>query len=141
MSVVLIDAGPIIAYFDKDDELHRGAQQFISKFRGQFITTTAVITEVMWQLRSDHRVQNEFLLLLSRGLFRNEALTAPDFARIAELNQQYCDLPPDFADLSLVSIAERLNISDIVSIDREFDVYKSRQGHNSIPFRRILPEP
>ncbi len=137
MSAVLIDAGPIIAYFDAGDKWHATASRFISEFRGQFVTTTPVITEAMWQLGCDHRVQNELLLLVARGLFRNEALTATDFARIAELNEKYRDLPADFADLSLVSIAERIELYKIVSFDSEFDVYRMRRGHELVPFERI----
>jgi len=137
MAAMLIDAGPIIAYFDADDQWHTAAQRFIGKFCGQFVTTMPVITEVMWQLRSDYRVQNELLLLVARGLFHNEPLTAADFARIMELNEQYCDLPADFADLSLVSIAERIDLCEIVSIDSEFDVYRLRRGHSLMPFKLI----
>jgi hypothetical protein len=106
-------------------------------FRGKFVTTTPVITEVMWHLRIDYRVQNQFLLLVSRGLFQNESLTAPDFVRIAELNEQYADLPADFADLSLVAVAERLDIGNIVSLDKEFDIYQRKRGRNLSRFKRV----
>ncbi|WP_237746656.1 hypothetical protein [Planktothrix agardhii] len=43
-----------------------------------------------------------------------------DFSRITELNEQYADLPGDFADLSLVAISERLNIPAIATLDSDF---------------------
>ena len=138
MSLMLIDAGPLIAYYDADDRRHDDVQRFIGESRRQFITTTPVITEVMWQLNSDYRVQNELLLLVSRGLIRNETLSAADFSRIAELNEQYRDLPADFADLSLVAIAERFDVFEIASFDKEFDVYRIRHGHRQVPFKRVL---
>lgn len=141
MLISLIDAGPIIAYFDRGDDWHNEISRFIDAFSGQFVTTTPVITEVLWHLGSDYRAQNEFLLRVSRALFRNENLTNVDFNRIAELNAQYSDLPADFADLSLVAIAERLDIENIVSIDREFDIYRRRIGHRQLPFQRIIPRP
>jgi hypothetical protein len=139
MLITLIDAGPIIAYFDQGDRWHKEISSFIDAFSGQFVTTTPVITEALWHLRSDYRVQNEFLLRVSRSLFRNEGLTYADFSRIAELNSQYRDLPADFADLSLIAVAERLDISSIVSIDREFDIYRRRIGHRQVAFQRIVP--
>ena len=39
-------------------------------------------------------------------------------------NEQYADLPGDFADLSLVAISERLNIPAIATLDSDFDVYR-----------------
>ena len=139
MTTALIDAGPLIAYFDKSDEWHEDASGFIDAFIGQFITTTVVITEVMWQLRSDHRVQNEFLRRVFLGLFQDEHLTRQDYLRIIEFSSQYSQQVADFADLSLLALAERLGIGQIVSIDSEFDYYRYRKGHRTVALKRILP--
>jgi len=39
--------------------------------------------------------------------------------RIAELFEKYSNLPADFADLSLVTISERCDIPQIVTLDRD----------------------
>jgi uncharacterized protein len=80
-------------------------------------------------------VQNEFLLHLANKVYECEPLTAEDFARITELNTQYADLPGDFADLSLVVICERLDISAIATLDKDFDIY--RRYHRQ-PFERVF---
>lgn len=139
MTLVLMDAGPIIAYFDRSDEWHASCTRLIDNFTGQFIITAAVATEVMWQLRSDYRVQNEFLLRLSLRVFKDEPLQTEDYARIAELNKQYADLPADFADLSLVAVAERMNINSVVTVDGDFHVYRIRQGHKKVALKNLLP--
>lgn len=87
----------------------------------------------MWALKSDVRVQNEFLLDLAKGLYTVEPLLEKDYARIAALNLKYKDLPADFADLSVVAIAERLGIETIFSLDEDFDIYR-RFGNRA--FRR-----
>jgi uncharacterized protein len=97
---------------------------FLGSYTGRLITTLACVTEVMWLLASDYRVQNEFLLHLSNQIYECEALQLRDFVRIAELNTQYSDLPADFADLALVAVSERLNISAIATLDKDFDVYR-----------------
>ncbi len=129
----LIDAGPLVAYFDRADDWHEEATAFISGFKGQFVTSAPVITEVMWLLRADHRVQNEFLRLVSAGVIYQELLSAPDLGRIAELNAAYADLPADIADLSLLVIAERRNISRILTLDTEFNHYRVKRGHRLAP--------
>ena len=53
---------------------------------------------------------------------------------IAELNQRYADLPGDFADLTLVTLSERLDIAEILSLDSDFDVYRRFRRE---PFRRV----
>jgi len=138
MLTALIDAGPLIAFFDADDARHAQAQSFINGFRGKFVTTAPVITETMWHLKRDYRVQNELLLLIARSLICQEPLTESDFSRIAELNERYADLPSDFADLSLIAVAERLGIEHIASFDKEFDIYQRRKGRSSLPFKRLI---
>ena len=89
----------------------------------------------MWLLSPDYRVQNLFLSHLSQQIYQCEPLIPQDFARILELNQQYADLPGDFADLSLVAISERLNIAAIATLDKDFNIYRRYRRQ---PFDRIF---
>ncbi len=42
----------------------------------------------------------------------------------------YADRPMDFADASLITAAERLDIRTIFTIDRnDFETYRVRRGH------------
>ena len=135
MPTALIDAGPLIAYYNANDPWHKKVLTSFESYRGQFITTSPVITEVMWLLKSNYQVQNEFLLDLSKGLYYVESLRYEDFARIADLNAKYFDLPGDFADLSLIAIAQRLDLADIVSLDADFNLYRRYKTHK---FNRVL---
>jgi predicted nucleic acid-binding protein len=74
---------------------------------------------------------------LSHQLYQCIPLLPQDFARIRQLNEQYADLPGDFADLSLITISERLNISAIITLDSDFDIYRR---YRKEPFKRIYLE-
>ena len=89
----------------------------------------------MYLLIRDYRTQNEFLNDLAQKLYRCIPLIPEDFTRIKELNQQYADLPGDFADLSLITISERLNISSNITLDSDFDIYRR---YRKQPFERLL---
>jgi uncharacterized protein len=89
----------------------------------------------MWLLSSNWRTQNEFLLDLAKELYECVPLLPQDFTRIAELNAQYADLPGDFADLSLIAISERLDISAIATLDSDFDIYRR---YRKQPFERVF---
>jgi predicted nucleic acid-binding protein len=89
----------------------------------------------MYLLSKNYRTQNEFLNDLAQQLYRCIPLVPEDFSRIRELNEQYADLPADFADLSLISISERLNISAIITLDSDFDIYRR---YRKQPFERIF---
>jgi predicted nucleic acid-binding protein len=81
----------------------------------------------MYLLNRDYRTQNEFLQDLAQKLYRSIPLISEDFIRIKELNKQY-------ADLSLIAISERLNISAIVTLDDDFDIYRR---YRKQPFARV----
>ncbi|MBX9670691.1 MAG: PIN domain-containing protein [Candidatus Obscuribacterales bacterium] len=137
MPRTLIDAGPLVAYYNAKDDWHSPVCKFLETFKGQFITTAPIITEVMWLLTSALNVQNELLSDLAKQLYLVEHLEPGDFERIAELNKKYSDVPADFADLSLVAVSERLQIAEIASLDSDFDIYR-RLGNKK--FKQVFPK-
>lgn len=54
--------------------------------------------------------------------------------RMAELMEQYRNIPMDFADASLVSAAETLKVARIFTLDSDFYVY---QRYGNQPFEVI----
>src|SRR3990172_12080975 len=126
-NVTLIDSGPLVALFDKDDDYHEQAKAFLKEFKGKLLTTTAVLTEVCYLLDFSIRAQIDFLTWVKNGAVQLEELTSLDLERIIELTQKYADLPMDFADSTLVAIGERLNVSQIASVDKDFCIYRFRQ--------------
>lgn len=133
--LILTDSSILFAYYSLKDKYHLPVCNFFDECSSELITTTACVTEVMYLLSKDYRTQNEFLNDLARQLYRCIPLIPEDFNRIKELNEQYSDLPADFADLSLISISERLKISAIVTLDSDFDIYRR---YRKQPFERIF---
>ncbi len=124
LNTILIDAGPIIALFDKDDKFHKRVISFIKGKHFKFITTIAVITEVSHMLDFNIEAQIGFLeWIMKEGVIINE-VHQKDIARVLELTKKYKDLPMDFADATLVVTAEKTGIKKIISIDSDFDVYR-----------------
>ncbi len=120
----LIDSGPLLALFDRDDEYHETARAFLRNFRAKLISTTAVLTEVCYLLDFSIQAQIDFLTWVKNGAVQIENLTKMDLNRIIELTELYADLPMDFADSTLVAIGERLDISKVASVDRDFYIYR-----------------
>ncbi|MGB2924750.1 MAG: hypothetical protein WBB82_05585 [Limnothrix sp.] len=108
---------------------------FFGNCRLQLITSEACVTEVMWLLAPHVAVQNDFLEAIAADIFRVIPLTNDDYKRIATLNKDYQDLPGDFADLALVAISERLDVSAIATLDKDFDIYR-RYGNQA--FERVF---
>ncbi|MCC5603637.1 type II toxin-antitoxin system VapC family toxin [Nostoc favosum] len=134
-STILVDRGLLVAFYDSADSHHNRVVEFFAGCTSRLMTSEGCVTEVMWLLASDWQVQNEFLSHLANHIYECESLTSQDFARIAELNAQYADLPADFSDLSLVVISERLNVAAIATLDKDFDIYRRYRNQ---PFERVF---
>jgi predicted nucleic acid-binding protein len=114
LNTILIDAGPLIALFDKDDTYHSKIKEFIKNGKYKFISTTAVITEVSHMLDFNVKVQIDLLeWIMKEGVLLQE-ITLKDIGRIIELTRKYCDRP----------LAEKTGIKKIISIDSDFDIYR-----------------
>ena len=124
MKKILIDSGPLIALFDRNDKYHLASVEFIRNNNSELITTIASITETLHLLDFSRDAQIDFLGWVYAGALSIEQITSDNFARIKELTTKYSDLPMDFADACLVFLGEKLNISSIATIDRDFDVYR-----------------
>ncbi|MGV6851233.1 MAG: type II toxin-antitoxin system VapC family toxin [bacterium] len=124
MSRILIDSGPLIALFDGSDKYHHATVEFIKNNTQTLITTLVSITETLHLLDFSRRAQIDFIGWVGAGAVEIENINPIDFIEIQSLTSKYADLPMDFADACLVFLAEKMNITHIATIDRDFDVYK-----------------
>ena len=85
-SIILVDSGILVAYYSARDAHHIQVCDFFEQCTSRLLTTTSCITETMWLLNSDWRVQNQLLLGAIKGVFEYVPLISQDFSRIAELN-------------------------------------------------------
>ena len=121
---ILIDSGPFIALFDADDAYHRRIRDFLKGQQYRLISTLAVFTEVSYFLSVNINAQRDFYeWVIRRGVIISD-INQNDMPRIAELTEKYADLPMDFADATLVVAAEKTGIREIISLDKDFDVYR-----------------
>lgn len=135
---LVVDAGPLYAYFDGDDRHHAACLDLLDGHSGPLIVPTLVITEVAYLLQRQHRWRAEVRLLgeLARGGLIVEPVRAPDWMRIAELVAQYRDFPLGTVDASVVACAERLGVRQVATVDRRHFA-AVRPSH--IPEFELLP--
>jgi len=124
LSQILIDAGPIIALFDSSERYHEPVKAFLRERRYRFISTLAVFTEVSHMLDFSSKAQHDFYeWVMYKGVIVSD-INQNDMYRISELTAKYADLPMDFADATLVVTSEKTGIQEIVSLDKDFDIYR-----------------
>lgn len=135
MAQTLLDTGILVALFDKDDIYHIKSVNFIKNNRSLLVTTLANVTEAMYLLSFSTQAQTNLLKWLSLGVSYLYPIASADLAKISDLTRTYADLPMDFADGCLVALAEKLKISQIATIDSDFQIY--RVG-NKLAFKNIF---
>jgi predicted nucleic acid-binding protein len=124
--VILIDTGPVVAFFDRDDRYHAVCVDVLKKIREPLVTTWPVITECFYLLNFSWEAQQDLWTFLQRGGVEVHAPATGRYPRCRDLMEKYRDLPMDLADASLVSLAEELRISRIFTLDhKDFSIYRS----------------
>ncbi len=122
---VLADTGAILALLDRDDDWHRPCANAFTQLRAPFLTSQAVLTELF------HLVENRLHEIEAAWSFvRSGALTLgtiadADLPALSRLMRQYRDRPMDFADATLVHLAQRESLNTIFTTDvSDFQTYR-----------------
>lgn len=136
--MVIVDTGFWLALADRQDTHHKAAKSILQKVDVPLITTWCVVTETCYLLlkRKGVPAQVAFMTSIANGAFTLFDLQVHHAPRIAQLIQQYANLPMDLADASLVILAEELGHGRILSVDyRDFNAYRWK---NNQPFENLF---
>ena len=129
MKITLIDTGPMIALFDKKDVAH-AHYQLLVRDGWKLTTTWPCVVEVTHFL--DTKSTQAFLRWISDGefiLYPFDVSDVPDMAKMMQLNTQWPRMEMDFADASLVWLAQDCNTTQIMTMDiRDFSRYRLPDG-------------
>ena len=121
-----VDTGLLVAILDSGDPWHGFVRERLTSFSGHFATTGAVITEAMHLLRPIPGGARELLRFLHDAGMVVEGNVSVGFLHQAVLlMEKYADAPMDFADATLVVLAEELETERVVTLDeRGFRTYR-----------------
>lgn len=129
MKTWLLDTGPLVSYLDAGDPEHERVVACLADYTGRLATTGAVITEAMHFVsvsREGARVLAEFVVASGAEVY--DLCRPPELLESALLMEKYADTPMDFADATLVLLAEALDVHDILTLDRRgFATYRTRR--------------
>jgi uncharacterized protein len=125
----LVDTGAVVALVNRADRHHAAAVEWFKRFRGQMLTTEAVVTETAYVLAASPAHLRAALLWFERARAAGLLLVEPvsDYAVLSRIITQYASLRCDYADASLIALAERTGVTAIATVDqRDFSVYRLR---------------
>ncbi len=126
----LLDTGPIVAYLDSDDSFHEVVTTVLDSFKGEFVTTCAVVAEVMYFVKRRPHGPEQFVDFLEfSGTRVHDYCQASAVRRAVLLIEKYLDTPMDFADASLVLLGEDLRLFSICTLDLGgFSTFRTSSG-------------
>lgn len=121
----LIDTGAMLAILNGKDRWHARCVAAFDTLRLPLATTAAVLTE-LFHLLSDHPQDIEAAWRFVRsGAILVLPITDTDLPALDRLMNQYRNHPMDFADATLVHLAQRESLSTICTIDHtDFETYR-----------------
>lgn len=128
MSAIL-DTSFLFALVDVTDRNHERVLRVAGTLTDQLILPLSVLPEVCYLLgsRLGHTAMRRFVQELTVSNTMLETITLADLVRVSEILKQYADSRLDFVDATLVAIAERQNITRILSLDRrDYSIIRPR---------------
>ena len=133
---LLLDTGALVSLLDRSQKRHPTFAEFFGEWDRPVVSTEAVLTEathLLGGLPGGRQACVDFFL--SGGALLVPATTA-SLRRASALVSQYADLPMDYADATLVVLAEELDTNLVFTTDRrDFAVYriKGRRRFEMLP--------
>ena len=133
---LLLDTGALVSLLDRSQHRHVVFKESFESWSDEVVTTEAVLTEaihLLTRVRGGPEACLDFVL--SGGAVLVPASNA-SLRRVRSLVEQYRDLPMDYADATLVALAEDIGTNLIFTTDhRDFTIYRigGRQEFTLLP--------
>jgi uncharacterized protein len=132
----LVDTSALYALLDVKEPYHAKCKVVFAAAPPLLVTTAAVLTELFHFLVRRFRDQEGGWRLLRGGQIEVSSISTADLPAIDKLMHRYADRPMDFADATLVHVAEREGLRTILTVDHsDFETYRIGRGAKF----RILP--
>ncbi len=133
---LLLDTGAFVALVDRSETRHAECLAVLESWEGPILTTEAVLTETLYLVGPTWPPQKTCLEFILRGAFVLIPSSQASWRQVAGLMEKYQDLPMDFADATLVALAQESQIDQVFTLDsRGFSTYRL-QGRKSF---RVIP--
>jgi predicted nucleic acid-binding protein len=132
---VLLDTGVIVALLDRSEKAHRVCAEAIHAAVPPLITCEAVIAESCYLLRNFPGAPEAVIDNVVAGIIQIPFQLSKEAASVRQILRKYRDRKIDLADACLIRLANEFEAADILTLDRDFTIY--RWGKNK-PFRILL---
>jgi uncharacterized protein len=127
MKPVLLDTGVIVALLDRSERRHAQCAAAVAELERPLVTCEAVIAESCYLLRRLSGAAEAVFENVARGVFLIPFQLSRSATAVRSIMRKYRDQPADFADACLIHLAEELDTGEILTLDRDFELYRWRR--------------
>ena len=134
----LADTGALLAYLDRTDRWHQSCRDTFGQFRLPLSTSNAVLIELFHLVGDNPREVELAWAFIRSGAVTVLPISNGDLPDIEMLMRKYGDRPMDFADATLVHLAQRESLATVFTIDHDdFETYRidGRRTFRIVPAR------
>ena len=136
--MIILDTSGLLAAADASQRHHAAARRALEAAPPPWILSPFVLAELNYLLatRVGQAAERALLAEVGRGVYRLEALDADDIAAAERVIGRHADLQLGLADASLVVLASRYGVRDLLTLDERH--FRAIRGPGGRPFR-LLP--
>ena len=131
--MLLLDTSGLLAAVDAAQRRHADCASILASRPGPFLLSPFVLAELDYLIstRVGRDAQLQLLSEVVRGAYRLESFDADDVAAARQVIEKYADLSPGLADASIVVLAARHRVADVLTLDRRhFSVLRRSNGRS-----------
>ena len=129
---VLIDAGPLLAWLNQDDQHHEWASGHLAQLRPPLLTCEPVLSELAFLLLALGDDPAKAPELVTTGTVQVVFSLEDEAAALVSLMRRYRNVPMSLADACLVRLSEIRDKPLVFTLDSDFLIYR-RHGRLVIP--------
>jgi predicted nucleic acid-binding protein len=122
---LLLDTSALVSLLDRSQPYHEACVDHFEGWQEPVVSTEAVLTEATHLLGRLHGGRRACLDFFLEGGATLIPLSASALQRCRELIEKYSDLPMDFADATLVTLAEEVGTDAVFTTDSDFKIYRA----------------
>ncbi|NHZ71889.1 MAG: PIN domain-containing protein [Aquificales bacterium] len=123
----IVDTNFLVSLTNPKEATHEICATLARTLPDRFLVPYVVLPEATYMINKyqGHHIMLQFVRRMMQPSWNFEPLLPVDFARVSVILDKYHDMDLDFVDAAVVALAERLNITRVLTLDqRHFRVIR-----------------
>ncbi len=132
MTRIIVDTGPLVAYFNRRDRWHSWVTQQMAALNPPLVTCEPVLAEACFLIQRGGGKPADLVRKVAQRNLEIGIEIDEEASGLESLMKRYEDTPMSLADACLVRLTERIPDCRLFTLDSDFEHYR-RNGRQVIP--------